>query len=86
MDDLSAIEPEPTSPDGEAGFCVCSESKRVVVRGILITHCTDPLMWYANRLGEIVPFVRSDEEHYWSREDAGYLNIVHKKDAMLVYS
>lgn len=48
---------------------------------LIIDKCPDPLMWYATLIGQRVPFIRDDKEYYWSREPAGYLNIVHKDDA-----
>lgn len=41
-------------------------------------------MWYASKVGQTVPFVRETNDGYWSREDAGYLNIVRKTDAEIV--
>lgn len=52
-----------------------------------IINCTDPMMWYRDSVGETVTLARHqdcDKEIYWSREPAGYLNIVHKKDAEVV--
>jgi hypothetical protein len=51
---------------------------------LLITDCTDPLLWYANRVGQHVIFLRECQHYYWSREAEGYTNIVHKKDATIV--
>lgn len=41
-------------------------------------------MWYAAKVGQIVPFVRETHDGYWSREDAGYINIVRKTDAEII--
>jgi len=52
------------------------------LRMLHITSCRDPLMWYANRVGQFVPLTRRLPEGGWqSREPAGYSNIVHKLDA-----
>lgn len=51
-----------------------------------ITGCTDPFMWYAGKVGEVVPFLREESDCYISREPAGYTNIVRKKDAQIVYT
>ena len=50
-----------------------------------IIKCTDPLMWYADKVGETVPFIKkiSDDE-YLSREDAGYANIVKVEDSEII--
>ena len=52
-----------------------------------IINCNDPMMWYSNLIGQTVTLARhpdSDREVYWSREQAGYLNIVYKKDAEVI--
>ena len=51
---------------------------------LFIKSCTDPLLWYVEKIGQCVPFLYEDEEYYWSREPAGYKNIVLKKDAQIV--
>lgn len=50
-----------------------------------IIQCKDSMMWYAGKVGETVVFVREDPDYYWSRDQGGHINIVHKKDAVLVY-
>lgn len=49
-----------------------------------ITDCKDPMMWYADKVGECVPYVRTFEDCYLSREPAGYANIVKLQDAEIV--
>lgn len=49
-----------------------------------ITDCKDPMMWYADKVGECVPYVRTYEDCYLSREPAGYTNIVKLQDAEIV--
>ena len=49
-----------------------------------ITGCDDNLLWYADKIGSIVPFVREKADYYLSKEPAGYLNIVYKKDAKII--
>jgi hypothetical protein len=51
---------------------------------LYIHQCSDPMMWYASKVGQYVTFLREDAEYYWSREDAGYSNIVLKTDATIV--
>lgn len=51
---------------------------------LLITGCSDHLMWYADKVGQRVPFVREDRDGLWGREPAGYVNIVRRADAELV--
>lgn len=61
--------------------------KKKATMGVKMLHIhavKDPLMWYANKAGENVQFVREDDEYYWSRDNGGYLNIVHKTDAIIV--
>lgn len=50
-------------------------------RALRVTNCRDPHMWYAGLVGQVVPLVREEADCYWSREPAGYVNIVHKADA-----
>lgn len=49
-----------------------------------ITACTDPMMWYADKIGQIVPFLREESDCFISREPSGYINIVRKTDATIV--
>ena len=54
------------------------------MKALLIVDCTDSMLWYAEHIGEVVPFLREFEDCYMSRERTGYSNIVYKKDAMFV--
>jgi hypothetical protein len=49
-----------------------------------ITDCSDSLMWYRNLIGKYVPYRSEDPDVFWSRETAGYTNIVQKIDAEIV--
>jgi hypothetical protein len=49
-----------------------------------ILACKDPLMWYANHIGELVPYCGRWREAYKSLEPAGYLNRVEFEDAEVV--
>ena len=51
---------------------------------LLIMRCRDPQMWYAHKIGMLVPYLGTYPECYKSREDDGYLNIVHFVDAKIV--
>jgi hypothetical protein len=51
---------------------------------LLITKCSDSLLWYRDLVGEYVPLLREYDDCYMSREPAGYANIVRKEDAKLV--
>lgn len=53
------------------------------MKTLLITGCTDPLLWYSHKVGSEVPFLGEDMDYYWSKEDYGYRNIVFKKDAIV---
>ena len=48
-----------------------------------ITGYSDPHMWYSDKVGQRVVFLRECEDYYWSREPAGYTNIVFKTDAVI---
>lgn len=51
-----------------------------------ITGCSRPGMWYADKVGQLVPYVGwwEEERCYKSREPAGYINRVEFADAQLV--
>ena len=48
---------------------------------IRIIDCTDPLMWYSMKVGELVPYLGHCKEGYKSREDSGSVNIINVEDA-----
>ena len=48
------------------------------MKALKLIKCSDPMMWYINKVGETVAFVREYDDCYMSREPAGYLNIVKK--------
>lgn len=52
-----------------------------LVRVLRITGCKDPLMWYADKVGQHVPYVGRWPEAYVSREPSGYINRVEFSDA-----
>ena len=49
-----------------------------------IVQCNDGMMWYADKVGELVPYLRTFDDCYMSREPAGFSNIVKLEDADLV--
>lgn len=51
---------------------------------LLIIKCSDPLMWYADKIGQIVPYLGEKYGFYTSREDAGHTNVVNMDDAILI--
>lgn len=54
-------------------------------RALLITGCTDPSMWYAEKVGMYVPYCGTWPEGYKSREGTGYSNIVRFEDAIIIH-
>ena len=42
------------------------------------------MRWYANKVGELVPYLGDSMGAYKSREDAGYINFVHYEDAEVI--
>lgn len=48
-----------------------------------IIKCTDPLLWYREFVGKVVPYGGTWPECYRSREKDGFINIVHFEDAEL---
>jgi hypothetical protein len=51
---------------------------------LLIKSCHDSLMWYRDKVGEYVPYVRTFEDCHLSREPSGYTNVVKLQDAEIV--
>lgn len=54
------------------------------MRMLRITQCRDPLMWYSDMVGALVPYCGRWPEAYRSREPAGYSNRVEFADAEVV--
>lgn len=53
---------------------------------LLIERVSDPSMWYAPLVGQTIPYRFQDEEGFWANEPAGYLNVVRRADARVVFS
>ncbi len=55
-------------------------------REAIIVNCQDPMLWYADRIGQRVVIERETPEYYWCREGGilNCLNIVYKQDVKLV--
>lgn len=49
-----------------------------------IIKCSDSLMWYRDKVGEVIEIERETPMYYWAREPSGYINIVHKSDVELL--
>ena len=51
-----------------------------------IVKCSDPSRWYADKIGQTVPYLGDEGDHYEyrSREPAGYINFVLKEDAVVI--
>jgi len=58
------------------------------MKALKIIKCSDSMMWYSRCIGSVVPLLGVDMDTrgpiYWSREPAGYKNIVFQKDAEIV--
>ena len=59
-----------------------------MIKAIRILRCSDGMLWYSGRIGDVVPYLGSDTDAkgpiYWSRDNGGYKNIVFQKDAELI--
>jgi hypothetical protein len=53
---------------------------------ILIKQCKDPMLWYADLIGQTVPYFKivHGPTEYMSREPDGYVNFVRFEDGELV--
>lgn len=50
-----------------------------------IKQCSDPLMWYADKVGQSFPYLGTyPEGDHKTREPAGYVNIVRPEDADII--
>ena len=53
-----------------------------------VNQCSDPSLWYRGKIGQLIPYLSEDMDRrgpiFWSREDAGYKNIVFQSDAEIV--
>lgn len=54
------------------------------MKALLIVDCHDGMMWYASKVGQVVPLVRELSDCFMAREPAGYSNIVDLRDGVIV--
>ena len=57
------------------------------MKALRIIKCSDSMMWYRDMVGQTVVLARAtdcDPDVYWSREPAGYLNMIYKQDADVI--
>lgn len=61
------------------------------MKALKVLKCSDSSMWYRNKIGQTIPLVHPQIDYdftrgpmYWSREDAGYKNIVMVSDVEIV--
>ena len=54
------------------------------MKKLLIKQCQDSMMWYADKIGQTVPFEGRWPDGYKSREESGCVNIVRYADAEVV--
>ena len=53
---------------------------------LLIKQCPDKLRWYADLIGQTVPYLGTmDNGEHKSREPAGYINFVQIEDSKIIY-
>ena len=61
---------------------------KVMKKMLKVNQCSDPSLWYRGKVGQLIPYIGEDEDgrvaFFWSREDAGYKNIVFRSDAEIV--
>jgi len=70
---------------GESSYGAVDAPPVTLKRMLLITHCSDPQMWYADLVGKQVPYLGEwPGEGFKSREKAGYVNLVKFADARIV--
>jgi hypothetical protein len=58
----------------------------MLTKVLVLTDCTDGMMWYAKlEIGSVLPLRGNWIEGYHSIEPAGYSNVVHFKDARVAW-
>ena len=67
-----------------AGICKTIDRANCPGTGLRILCCSDKQMWYAGKIGQIVPFYGMWPEAYISRDSSGFLNRVEFSDAEIV--
>ena len=91
---LNLLLGEPQSNSGQSQLnliACCGKSQSQVINNaksqsqvLKIIKCTDPLRWYSDKVGEIVPFLKDTGDEYESREPLGYINYVQYEDAEII--
>jgi hypothetical protein len=51
---------------------------------IRIVSCNDPHRWYSKHIGEDFPLIAEESVEYKTRQPAGYINFILKKDSFLI--
>lgn len=51
---------------------------------IKIIGCSDPLLWYKEKIGDCVEFLKEYSDCYMSRDRGGFANIIRKQDGVIV--
>jgi hypothetical protein len=54
------------------------------MKQLYIHRCSNQLFWYANLVGQYVPYINDTGTEYRSREPLGYTNFVQYQDAQII--
>lgn len=55
------------------------------MKKLLIEQCSDRMMWYADKIGKLVPYLgKFPEGDYASVDEGGFTNIVREKDCRII--
>ncbi|MGY8872195.1 MAG: hypothetical protein ACKVJE_17290 [Pseudomonadales bacterium] len=54
------------------------------MKQLKIIQCPDPMRWYADLVGKLVPFISDVGNEYKSRQPSGHVNFVQYDDAEIV--
>ena len=69
--------PERRKPD--------SRDKRYNTRAqVLVQKCTDPMKWYADKVGQVVDIISEEATEFKATDNGGYVNFISKKDAVRI--
>ena len=51
---------------------------------VLVQKCTDPMKWYADKVGQVVDIISEEATEFKATDNGGYVNFISKKDAVRV--
>jgi len=56
------------------------KAEQQTITHVRIVSCKDPMRWYCDMIGQIVPVISDEGIEYKTRENSGYINFIQKDD------